>query len=85
MKLIFTQHSQDQMILREIKEEWILLTFSNPDLKIDYALNPEVVYYFKKINEANNKVLRIVLRKLPSLDEYLIITCYFDRNMRNSL
>lgn len=73
------------MILREIKAEWILLTFSNPDLKIDYTLNLEVVYYFKKINEANNKVLRIVLRKLPSNDEYLIITCYFDRNMRNSL
>ena len=85
MKLIFTQHSQDQMILREIKEEWILLTFSNPDLKIEYALNPEVVYYFKRIYEANSKVLRVVIRKLSSKDEYLIITCYFDRNMRNSL
>ena len=85
MKLIFTQHSQDQMALRAVKEEWILLTFSNPDLKIDYAPNPEVVYYFKKIYEANNKILRIVLKKLSSKDEYLIITCYFDRNMRNSL
>lgn len=85
MKLIFTQHSQEQMLLREIKEEWILLTFSSPDLKIDYVPNPEVVYYFKRIHEANNKILRIVLRKLSSKDKYLIITCYFDRNMRNSL
>jgi hypothetical protein len=73
------------MVLREIKEEWILLAFSSPDLKIDYIKNPEIVYYFKKIFEANNKILRLVLKKLPPKDEYLIITCYFDRNMRNSL
>ena len=85
MKLYYSQHSQDQMILREILEEWVYLTIRSPDFKIDHTFKPEIIYYFKKISEANGKVLRVVLKKLVSGDEYLIVTCYFDRKMRNNL
>lgn len=82
MKLYYSQHSQDQMKLREILEEWVYLTIASPDFKIDHTFNPEMIYHFKKIGEANNKILRVVLKKLVSNDEYLIVTCYFDKKMR---
>jgi hypothetical protein len=85
MKLYYTQHSQDQMKLREITEDWVYLTIVNPDFKIDHTFNSDIIYHFKKIYEANNKVLRVVLKKIVSDDEYLIVTCYFDRNMRYKL
>jgi hypothetical protein len=85
MKLYYSQHSEEQMQAREILEEWVYSAIIAPDLKVDHALNPLIIYHFKKTLEANNKVLRVVLKKLTSNDEYLVITCYFDRKMRSIL
>ena len=82
MKIHFTQHAQQRMELRNILEEWIFLTIIRPDTKVDHGINPTLVYHFKTINEANNKTLRVVLKKLDLNDEYLILTCYFDKKMR---
>jgi hypothetical protein len=85
MKIYYSHHSQHQMEIREILEEWVHLTIVSPDFKIDDTFNPQIIYHFKKINEANNKFLRVVVKKLESSNEYLIITCYFDRKMRKNL
>ena len=85
MKIYYSHHSQHQMEIREILEEWFHMTMVNPDFKVDHTFNPEIIYYFKRINEANNKFLRVVVKKISGYDEYLIITCYFDRKMRNTL
>jgi hypothetical protein len=85
MKIYYSHHSQNQMEIRQILEEWVYLAILAPDLKIDHTFNSEVIYHFKKIIEANNKVLRVVVKKIGSCDEYLVITCYFDRKMRINL
>lgn len=86
MKIYYTNHLQDKIHERLIFEEWIYSTITAPDLKVDHTFHPEIISHFKKIEDANNKVLRVVLKKLTSNnDEYLVITCYFDRKMRDKL
>lgn len=70
---------------REITEEWVQWAIFNPDLIIMDKLRSEIIYFYKKIPSANQKILQVVTKKINSKDDYLIITCYFDKKMRNKL
>ena len=70
---------------REITEEWVQWAIFNPDLVIVDELRSEIIYFYKKIPSANQKILQVVTKKIDSKDGYLIITCNIEKQLRNKL
>jgi hypothetical protein len=85
MKIIFSDHAQMQMKQRDIKEEWIFLAIQCPDIKTEDSFRINIIYFYKKIPNANHKILQVVTKKINSIDEFLIVTCYFNKKMRGKL
>jgi hypothetical protein len=76
MEVNYSKHSLDVIAKREIKKEWIKEALENPS-RID-KINLDEVHFYAKIIQNDNRCLKIVLNPLKNL----IITVYFDRNMR---
>jgi len=76
MKYRLSKHALDVVKARDIKEKWIKNTIDNPSLKIVKASNE--VIFFTMIEENENRCLKVVLNPVSMI----IVTVYFDRNMR---
>ncbi len=76
MKYRLSQHALDVIRARAIKEEWIENTSENPSLKVVKA--PNEVNLFSTIKENENRCLKVVVNPISMI----VVTAYFDRNMR---
>ncbi len=76
MEYRLSKHAIDVMAARAIKKEWVDETVANPSLKI--VKSPNEVQFFSTINEYENRCLKVVVNPISMV----VITVYFDRNMR---
>ena len=76
MKYKMSQHALSVTKARAIKESWIRDAINNPSLKLVNA--PNEVAFFSSIAENENRCLKVVVNPVSMI----IITAYFDRNMR---
>lgn len=76
MKYKLTKHTIDVVENRRIKMEWIEDSVENYALTV--KVNNEEHHYFKKIEEASERCLKVVVNPI----KLTIVTVYFDRNMR---
>lgn len=80
---VLTEHAQERVLEREIKQEWICQALLDPDDRKPHENNPEREYVFKKIEEYGSRVLKVVKSKegLP----YTVYTVHFDRGMKRKV
>jgi len=80
---ILTDHAQDRILEREIKQEWLLQALLNPDLKQPHERCLDKEYVYKKIEENGGRVLKVVKSKegIP----FTIYTVHFDRGMKGKV
>ena len=71
-----SKHAIDVITARNIKTEWVVLIFDNPSRKDIIA--PNEVHYFRAIVENESRCLKVVFNPISMV----VITAYFDRNMR---
>jgi len=72
----FSKHALDVITARDIKEVWVKKAIDNPSLKLVKASNE--VIFFTTIEENEHRCLKVVLNPISMI----IVTTYFDRNMR---
>jgi hypothetical protein len=76
MKFRFSVHAKDVMKNRNIVEEWVYAIIESPTATINIA-NDEV-HLYGIIDAYGGRCLKVVINPLKNL----IITTYFDRNMK---
>ena len=83
MKYRKTKHAEKVLNERNISDEWLERVLENPELTEPDEIDPELEHRLGKIEEFGNRVLRVIInvRRRP----VLIITAYFDRNMKGQV
>jgi len=76
MEYKLSQHAKTVMVARSIKKEWIERTIKNPSLTVEKSSNE--INFFSTIEENENRCLKVVINPITMI----IVTLYFDRNMR---
>lgn len=76
MKYHLSKHAQEVMEKRGVQLVWIETTLLHPTLVASMSDNE--VHYYSLIRENENRCLKVVCNPLKEL----IVTVYFDRNMR---
>ena len=76
MKYRLSKHAIDVMKARNINEDWVEYTVDNPSLKV--FKSPNEVQLFSTIEAYEKRCLKVVINPISMV----IITVYFDRNMR---
>jgi hypothetical protein len=83
MDYILSEHAASTVSERGIRREWIEATLNDPDLKLPHESDASVCYAFKRIDDFNNRVLRVIYN--ADANPVVIVTVYFDRTMRGKL
>jgi len=76
MEYRLSRHALDVMTERGIKEKWIRDTIQNPSLK--HEKSSKEINLFSPIDENDNRCLKVVVNPVSMI----VVTVYFDRNMR---
>ncbi|MCV6608672.1 MAG: hypothetical protein OIF32_10695 [Campylobacterales bacterium] len=76
IEINFSKHCEDVILTRSIDKNWVFDTLASFSKKEVIADNE--VHYFKIILEAEKRCLKVVFNPIKSM----VITSYFDRNMR---
>ncbi len=76
MEYRLSKHALDVIKARDIKEKWIESTIDSPSLKIFKSKNELIL--FSTVEENERRCLKVVIN--PTLK--IVVTAYFDRNMR---
>jgi len=76
MNYTLSKHALGVMTARGIRKIWVEDTIEMPSLKIVKASNE--VNLFSSIEENGNRCLKVVLNPISMV----VVTAYFDRNMR---
>ena len=76
-------HAQDNIQKRNLLLRWIQETIESPDKIEPDETDSELEIAFKKIRDANNKILKVVYNKTVS--PIRIVTAHFDRRMKGKL
>ena len=79
----FSDHASFVVSVRQIQEEWIIICLKEPDLVEISGKDKTVTYFFKKICEYENRVLRVAVN--TKVKPKKVITAYFDRAMRGKI
>ncbi|WP_446397648.1 DUF4258 domain-containing protein [Coleofasciculus sp. E1-EBD-02] len=80
---ILTEHARARMLERNIQQEWIERTLSNPDLLELDSEDSTKRHAFKTIPEYGDRVLRVIYN--PNYKPWIIISVYFDRKRKGTL
>lgn len=82
-KYELSKHAQDVMRERKISQEWLDRVLLSPTLTLDDREDVELKHHLAKISEYEDRVLRVVVNdvKVP----HVIVTAFFDRNMKDKL
>jgi len=83
LKFELTKHAIDVTSERDIPLEFIERVIDHPEVKEADARDAELEYYLSRIEEYDNRVLRVIVNKQSN--PILVITAFFDRNMRGKL
>ena len=75
----FTDHADDMLKERNIREVWVRLTLENPERK--ESKDDGTVHYLRAIEERGGKYLRVVVN--PHVRPRRIVTVFFDRRIRS--
>ncbi len=78
-----TIHAEKVAVERCIDPVWIERTISKPELRLPDPDDPALVRLYRRIEERQNRVLRVVVN--PSVDPIRVISVFFDRSMRDGL
>jgi hypothetical protein len=76
-RLIFTRHSEEMLVQREIDREWVTVTIFSPDFVEADTSRPGVLRAFRAIKERGGRFLRVVY--VSEGDNFRILTAFFDR------
>ena len=76
MKYRLSIHAEDMITHRNIKLEWIESVLSSPALMVEQSESEK--HFFGTIEAYNQRCLKVVVNPIKGL----IITVYFDRQMR---
>lgn len=77
---LFSIHAKDMLKERDIPEQWVLQTISNPDKK-DTGTDGNM-HYFKALPERDNRVLHVVVNE--TVEPNRIVTLFLDRRARRA-
>ena len=83
MNYRLTQHARDAVAKRGIDAHWLDRVLDSPERVEADRTDPELEHWLGRIAECENRVLRVVVK--PGVLPLLVITVYFDRNMRGEL
>jgi hypothetical protein len=78
MRIALTQHALRRLAERRIPLEWIEITLEQPDLESPDSTDPKLMRAFKRLPQADGRVLRVVYSVRG--EEKLVITAFFDRD-----
>ena len=76
-RLIFTRHSEEMLVQREIDREWVRAAVFNPDFVEPDPTRLGVLRAFRAVTERGGRFLRVVY--LPEGDNFRVLTAFFDR------
>ena len=76
MNYQLSKHAVDVIVARGIKIEWIKIVFEMPTREDTISINE--VHFFATISSNENRCLKVVFNPITQI----VITVYFDRNMR---
>ncbi len=76
-------HAQDNIQKRNLLLRWIQDAVEHPDKTEPDETDEELQIAFKKIQDANDKILKVVYNKTVS--PIRIVTAHFDRRMKGKL
>ena len=76
-------HAQDNIQKRNLLLRWIQDAVEHPDKTEPDETDDELQIAFKKIQDANDKILKVVYNKTVS--PIRIVTAHFDRRMKGKL
>ena len=71
-----SQHALDVIEKRAILEEWIAYVVENP--RLQHPVSENELHFYGQIDAYEKRCLKVVVNPQKAL----IITAYFDRNMR---
>ena len=83
MDYILSEHAETTVSERAIKREGIDAALNDPDLLLPHETDVTATYAFKRIEEFDDRVLRIVFN--ADENPVIVITAYFDRTMKGKL
>ena len=83
MLYVLSNHAQQRILQRGIREEWIKETLEFPQKTGVDRSDASVHVAWKVISESEGRVLKVCYN--PNLDPILVVTAYFDRSMRGKL
>ena len=83
MEYELSNHAAKRMQERNIEERWVEMTLSEPDRDEQDPIDPDARHAFKRIDEMDNRVLRVVYNDTVSPKR--IISVYFDRGMSGKI
>jgi hypothetical protein len=78
-----TTHAEIVLKEREIPVEFLERALAEPELILDDNDDPELEHRLRRIEEYDNRVLRVIYNK--TVDPAAVITVYFDRRMKGKL
>ena len=77
--IVLSKHAQEAVEKRYLPLEWIERTLAAPDFTHPDR-DPTLTRSFKAIDEAGDRILRVVHR--PQGNDILIVTVHFDRDAK---
>ena len=76
MKYRLSTHAKEMIVYRDIKLEWVDAVITTPSLIVERSDKEK--HYFGTIEAYENRCLKVVINPQKGL----VITVYFDRQMR---
>lgn len=83
MTFKLTRHALQVMEEREIPLEWVKRALAEPEHREPDPDDEEVERRYKRISEFGNRVLRVAVNS--RVEPELVVSVFFDRNMRDKL
>ena len=83
MELELSDHAAMRIAERKIPVEWVARVVEGPELRISDPVDLEIDLFFLRIQERDNRVLRVVVN--TKVVPWRVVSVYFDRNMEGAL
>ncbi len=83
MNYTLIEHAKKVLVEREIPLEWLERAMNEPVLRQPDPHDPSLERRYRPIPEFGGRVLRVVVN--PSVEPALVVSVFFDRNMRGKL
>ena len=82
ISILFTRHAIRRLSERNIRTEWVERAIRDPDWETSDPGDPKLTRAYKRLADADARVLRVVYSK-PRQENVLVITAFFDHAASN--